>query len=256
MARHIEAWMDGVQLSSIGPILIQDVNEPSPDMEITYTARSQRNGQDIQNRRRKALRVTLQTALREIFDLSKRTQALQAMGGWAQGNILELSNHPDQRLHVICKSEPALGNVRQYTTEIPIEFEASVIPFWEEKYPSTASGSGASGSLSMLIPGTAPEVPVEITFTPGSTISALTVTVACGGVTRQIALSGMSVSGAIVFGRDDQDRLTIKSGSTSLLRYRSAASADDLLIPAGKATISWSASASGSISVSARGRWL
>ena len=36
MARHVEAWMDGVRLSDLGAVLIQSVNEPSPDQEITY----------------------------------------------------------------------------------------------------------------------------------------------------------------------------------------------------------------------------
>ena len=254
MARHIEAWIDGVQLSSLGGIIIQGVNEPAPDMEISYVTRPGRNGQDILTRKRKALRVTINIALREIFDLSKRAQMLQAVAGWASGSILELSNHPGQRLHVVCKSSPALGSVRDYTTEIPLEFEANQIPFWEDIMPVSVSGSGASGSATLQIPGTADEVPVEITFTPGSTLAALTVTVACGGKTRQIALTGMSVSGAIVFGRDAKDRLTIMNGSTSLLRYRSAASADDLLIPAGRATVSWIGS--GAITFSARGRWL
>ena len=34
MSRHIEAWMDGVRLSEIGAIVIHDVNEPAPEMDI------------------------------------------------------------------------------------------------------------------------------------------------------------------------------------------------------------------------------
>ena len=39
MARHIEAWMDGVRLGDIGDIVIRDVSEPAPEMEIEYTGR-------------------------------------------------------------------------------------------------------------------------------------------------------------------------------------------------------------------------
>ena len=258
MARHIEAWMDGVRLSDIGAIVIQDVNEPDPEMDIVYTSRPVRGGQDIVKRRRKSLRVTIEAKIHELYDLKKRTAIRQAIAKWCSGSLLELSNHPDQRLHVVCRSEPGIGAVRDFNAQLNIELDADIIPYWEEKLANTVTGSGTSGSTTLLIPGTAKEVPVDVTFTPGSTLAALTVTVSCGGVTKSIALSGMSIaaSSAVVFGRDDKDRLTIKNGSTSLLPYRSDASADDLIIPAGTATVSWSAGVSGSISFSARGRWL
>ena len=47
MSRHIEAWMDGVRLSEIGAIVIQDVNEPAPEMDIVYTSLPFRGGQDV-----------------------------------------------------------------------------------------------------------------------------------------------------------------------------------------------------------------
>ena len=257
MARHIDAWMDGIRLADLGAIIIDDVDEPAAEVEITYGARNFRGGQTVQKRRRKSLRVTIHGKIHELFDLQKRNAIRQAVAEWCNGSILELSNHPDQRLHVICKGEPGLGAVRDFNSLLDIELEADSIPYWEDKNANSVTGSGTTGSASLLIAGTAKEIPVEITFTPGSTIAALTVTVSCGGVTKSIALSGMSVSsGSIVFGRDEQDRLTIKNGSTSLMRYRSAASADDLIIPAGTATVSWTAGVSGSITFSARGRWL
>lgn len=256
MARHVEAWMDGTRLSDIGPIIIQDVNELPPDMEITYGVRAIRSGQNIQKYRRKSLRLTIEAAVRELFDLGKRTAVQQAMAGWASGSILELSSHPGQQLHVICKNVPTLGKIRDYTSILSIELEADIIPFWEEKMSNEVTGTGSSGSATLLIPGTASEIPVEATFTPSGTITTLTVTVVCGGVTRSIALSGFSTSSAVVFGRDSQDRLTITAGSSSLLPYRLASSADDLIVPHGNATVSWSASGSGTMKFSARGRWL
>ena len=257
MARHIEAWMDGVRLSDIGAIVIDGVSEPPPDMDISYQAWAQRSGQGVLKRRRKSLRVTIHAKIHELYDLQKRNAIRNAIAEWCGGSILELSNHPDQQLHVMCKAEPGLNDVRDFNSVMDIEMEANEIPYWEDKAPNSVSGSGATGSATLLIAGTAKEIPVEVKFTPGSTIAALTVTVSCGGVTKSIALSGMSVSsGSIVFGRDDKDRLTIKNGSTSLMRYRSAASADDLIVPAGNATVSWTAGVSGSISFSAKGRWL
>ena len=200
--------------------------------------------------------MTISAKIFELYDLKKRNEIRQAIAEWCQGSILELSNHPDQQLHVICKSEPGLNNVRDFNSTLEIELEANEIPYWEDKMPNTATGSGSSGTVNLLIAGTEREIPVDVTFTPGSTLTSLTVSVSCGGVTKTIALSGMSVTGAVVFGRDEKDRLTIKNGSTSLMRYRTDASADDLTVPHGKATITWSAGTSGSISCSAKGRWL
>ena len=257
MARHIEALMDGVRLSDLGRIVIRSVDEPDPEMEIEYINRPWRGGREVQKRKRKSLSITINAAIHELYDLPKRNAIRQAIAEWCDGSILELSNHPEQRLHVISKKEPSLGDVRDYNSELAIELEANEIPYWEDKAKNTASGTGTTGSTTLTIAGTAKEIPVEVTFTPGSAITALTVTVACKGITKTIALSGMpSSSGAIVFGRDEKDRLTIKRGTTSLLRYRSEESADDLTVPAGIATVSWTAGASGSISFSARGRWL
>ena len=257
MARHIEAWMDGVRLADLGNVIINGVDETPPEMEIEYINRVARSGRGLQRRKRRALQLTLHVAIHELFNLKKRAEIRDAVAAWANGSILELSNHPGKRLNVICLAEPGLANVRDFNSTLDITLEADVIPYWEEKQVTTASGSGSSGSATLLIPGTAKEVPVDVTVASGNAISSLTVTVSCKGVTKSIALSGMSsVTGAITFSRDDQDRLQIMSGATSLLPHRTAASADDLMIPAGKATVSWTASASRSVSFSARGRWV
>lgn len=257
MARHIDAWMDGVRLADLGAILIQELTEPTADQEITYGNRPGRAGRDVLVNRRRLLRVTIGIAIRELYDLPKRTAILQAVAGWASGSILELSNHPGQRLHVQQKSAPALGSVRDYTTVMTLDFEASVIPFWEDIDPVTWSHTGSSGTGTMIIPGTVDQVPVEASFTPASgSLTALTVTAVSGGVTQQIQLTGMSVAGPIVFGRDADDRLTITGGGVSLMRYRTQESADDLLIPCGAATVSYTANRSVTASFSARGRWL
>ena len=257
MARHIDAWMDGVRLADLGAVFVQGVDEPPPEMDIEYVNRAIRGGRGIQKRKRRALQVTIHAAIHELFDLKKRAALRDAVAAWANGSILELSNHPDKRLNVICLAEPGLADVRDFNSTLDISLEADVIPYWEEKWPVETSGSGSSGSKTLLIPGTAKEVPIEVEIGSGSGISSLTVTASCGGVTKSISLTGMSsVTGSISFTRDEQDRLQIMRGSTSLLPYRTAASADDLIIPAGKATLSWTASASRSVSFSARGRWL
>lgn len=256
MARHVEAIMNGVPLSAVGPVLIQQVQEPPAEMEITYGARPLRNGQDVLSSRRKSLKVTIDTAIKELFDLGKRSSILAMMAGWAKGTTLELSNHPGQFLAVKCRNFPSLGAVRDYTSKISIELEASEVPYWQELIPATGSGSGTTGTVNLFVPGTADDVPVDLTFTPSGTLTSLTVTVSSSGVTKSISLSGMSVSGAVKLQREAGDCLGIVTGSTSLLQYRSESSADDLMVPAGAVEVTWTANVSGSMAASARGRWL
>ena len=140
MARHIEAVMDGVRLADLGNIVIRSVNEPDPEMEIEYINRPTRGGREVQKRKRKALRVTINAAIHELYDLKKRNEIRQAVAKWCDGSILELSNHPGQRLHVISKAEPGIGDVRDFNSEMAIELEANEIPYWEESAPNTPAG--------------------------------------------------------------------------------------------------------------------
>lgn len=256
MARHIDAWMDGVRLADLGAVFVQGVDEPAPEMDIEYVNRAIRGGRGIQKRKRRALQVTIHAAIHELFDLKKRAEIRDAVAQWANGSILELSNHPDKRLHVICLAEPGLADVRDFNSTLDITLEADVIPYWEEKWPVSVAGSGTSGSKTLVITGTAQEIPLEITASCGSGMPTLTVAVTCGGVTKAIGLAGMAGVTTINFSRDTQDRLQILTGTTSLLPYRTVTSSDDLMVPAGIAHLSWFSDASVNITFSARGRWL
>ena len=256
MSRRVDAILDNVSLRDIGPVLISQVREPPAEMDIMYGTRPGRSGQDVLSSRRRLLRVSIDAQIKELYNLALRTSVQQDIAGWARGSILELSSHPGQQLHVKCRSYPALGEIRDYTSELTIELEADEIPYWEEKIPTTGSGSGASGSVQMFIPGTADEIPVDAVFTPSGTVTSLTVTAACAGISKTITLSGISTTGAVKLTHDAGSRLEITTGSTSLLPYRTAASADDLLIPAGTVTVTWTANVSGSMQLTARGRWL
>lgn len=258
MARHIEVSMDGIPLSSVGAILIQAVDESPAEMELTYGARLIRPGQDLTVNRRKSLRVTVTFVIRELRDLAKRNAILQAVNAWASGSILELSNHPGQRLRVRCKSFASLGTVRNYATEIKLEFEADEVPYWEDIYPLTVEIPAAYGYTDILVPGTAP-TPVTVKYTPKSaSLASFTVTAVGGGVTKQIELTGMQVGkgSTVSLMVDEADRFGISSGSYNLLQYRSIASADDLTMPAGKVRVTWNASTSGNLVIMARGRWI
>ena len=253
MPRHVEAWMDGVALSSVGRVLIRQVREEAPTLAIQTGEKAAGSGQRLLSKKRQSLKLSLDCQIRELFDLAVRSRAVEEIGRWAQGSVLELSNHADRRLQVYCSAEPALGDVRDYTASIRVEFTADAVPFWEDLAPAQLVKTGSSGSGSLLVPGTA-EAPMCVSVKPtGGALSSFTADV--DG--QQIALSGLSVAqnSLLLLERDARDDLVIRSGETRLMNKRSAASADDLLVKPGIVSVSFTANTACEVTFSIRGRW-
>ena len=253
MPRHVDAWMDGVALSTVGPILIRQVHEDPPVLEIQNGDRPGGYGQRVLSKKRQSLKLAIECQIRELFDLAARSRAVEALARWTQGSVLELSNHPDRRLLCYCSGEPALGEVRDYTASVRLEFTADAVPFWEDKLQTALAMSGSAGTGTLLVPGTA-ETPVCISVKPtGAALTSFSATV--GGQT--ISLSSLSVAknSMMYFERDLRDDLAIRSGTSSLLSKRSAASADDLFVKPGGASVSFTANTACDVTFSVRGRW-
>ena len=253
MPRHIEAWMDGVALSSVGPILIQQVYEDAPRMEIVTGERLGRYGERLISTTRKSLSVSIEAAIRELHDLGVRARVQERMAAWAMGSELRLSNHPRRRLLVSCSAMPALNAARSYTQTLRIEFTAYAVPYWEDAIPTQTTLSGKSGKGMLMIDGTA-QTPVNVTVRPTS--GTLTSFAATAG-DQHIALDGLSVQTgeSLRFERSRWDDLAILLGETSQLSHRSAQSADDLLARPGRADVAFTADTACKVTFSARGRW-
>ena len=253
MPRHIEAWMDGVALSSIGQILIQQVYEDPPQMEIITGERPGRYGERMISTTRKSLRVSIEAAIQELHDLSVRARIQERMAAWAMGRELRLSSRPERRLLVSCTAMPALSAVRNYTQTLRIEFTAHAVPYWEDAVPMQTALRGTRGSGTLVIPGTV-RTPVSLTVRPtDAALTSFTATV--GGAF--IALSGLSVpkGESLSFERSEWDDLAILLGGASQLSHRSAQSADDLLARPGRADVAFTANTACEVAFSTRGRW-
>lgn len=253
MARHVEAWMDGVALSSVGPFLIQGVQEDPAETQVNTYAKLGADGSWIGDIRRTGLRVTLRVAIRELYDLARRAYAAEQLAAWAQGRVLELSNRPERVLHVRCSTPPALGSVRSYTEELRVEWTAWAPPYWEDRTPTIADLSGSSGSGALSVPGTA-ATPLRLTVTPETALTDFSVT--AGGQTVTLEELAVPADTPLILDRDERDGLRITAGGVSLMSKRTAASADDLLLAPGPAQIGYSASAACAVRCEVRGRWL
>lgn len=256
MPRHIDAFMDTVPLSSLGPIYIQQVHEDAPSMEIAEASIPGRYGARLITRKRQSLRVTIEAAVGELFNLKRRAGIMEQIAGWAQGRILELSSRPYRRLRVVCTGEPTLGEVRDYTAACRIELTAYDVPYWEDKGVTAmalTNQAGASAAANVYIPGTVAS-PVDLLIRPSAaTLHSCTVTVG----ENVITLTGLSIPAteALTFRRSEHDILIIEHDGEMLLSTRTAASSDDLMTPPGYSPFSFSADVACQVTVNTRGRW-
>lgn len=105
--RHIDATMDGAALPS--GIIIREVHEDAPTLEILNGERPGRAGQLVLGRKRQSLKVTMECLITEIHNLQTRAEKAQALAQWANGKVLTLTNHNNQRLNGHLTAVPTLG---------------------------------------------------------------------------------------------------------------------------------------------------
>ena len=255
MARHMEAWMDGVQLSTVGPVIISDFYDDAPSREISTGAIPGRYGQRVLTRKVTERTVTLALLIRELYDLPRRARTVDDIARWASGHVLEVSSRPGQRLRVELSTPPGVGAARTYTTEIRVGFTAYAVPFWEDTAAVAASATGTEGEVALYVPGTAPDTPVGVIVTPSSgTLTTLSLSLDSGD---ELSFTGLTATAAapLIIGTDEEDRITITQGGVSCLSCRTGS--DDLRAACGAlCTLSFEADTACTVTASARGRWL
>ena len=252
--KRVDAWINRASLRAVDDIiLIQQINEEPPQIAVTYGENPGWNGQRLLQRNRTTRRITITFQLRELYDLSRRARVIDAINGWAQDGILQVSYRSGQQIRVYCVNRPTMGAARDVLEEYTIGFEAAVSPFWEDAQPVSLSLSGTDESGTLFVPGTEPcRLTTEITPT-GGTLTEFTIT-AGGSV---FAFSGLDIAQdtPIKIAYTDDGYLTVSAANTSLLPCRSAASADDLLVSPGVQTISFEADVACDVTIYARGLW-
>lgn len=256
MISRYEVTLDGVALSSVhDQLMILDVQHSPGQRQATTARKAKGNGVYITDLYQAQTTVSIVFEL-HIYDTRERQRVCQDIASKAmQCKILQTSDRPGQRLHVICDQPPAIESAQQWTTPIVMTFSAYSLPFWEESAPASITLSGTSNTGSFFVPGNAGETFVDVEVTAPSGMSSLTISV--GSTT--ISLTGLSVAagGVVRMTHDENGILSIKNGNTSFLSHRTAASSDDLLVISGKRNnVSVSANNSVSCNFKARGVWL
>ena len=250
--------LNGQYLDTLyGSIVIRGIEFDAPKMNIQTIDKIGGVGQRVTSCRYETLDVIVKWAMDvPKTDLIMRRKIYEDVCRWAnQGGWLTVNFLPERRLWVDKTELSSAGDLRDWTGEYIITFRAYGVPFWQDVFPSSISQTSYSGgTLSLPIPGAFRTVlDIEFKNTSGSTLN--TFSVAVGGYT--IGLSGLSCANnstlKITHGTDGL--LKILVGTTSKYDKRTAASADDLYVDPGTASVTVTTERSGNLTLSAYGRY-
>lgn len=184
--------IDGISIESVSPcVRVLDVVELQPSRTTNAQERLGAPGSVITRDHINSRQVRVQFALL-TSDYAQRTAALSDIAAWAtQGQWLQISDRPGQRLQVICTDTPLSMSKRKWTDLCEMTFTAFNVPFWEDVLPVSVGVNGAASATLTLRPsGNVRQVPLRCAVTPKSgTLS--TLTIAANGA--KMSFSGLAV---------------------------------------------------------------
>ena len=154
MRTRYRVWLDGQALDEISDrILVIDVEEAAPDMQIDAAACASQVGSRLLACRRLRMQVRVLIEVHEA-DIARRSEIINRVAAWCQGKELTVNNRPGQRLLVRCTQQPSVSAL-QWTERLPLVFTAYEQPYWEDAVPTEARFAGQTGEVSLALPGTA-----------------------------------------------------------------------------------------------------
>lgn len=245
--------LGGVQLDSLdGRILISEVYELPGERTVSAASIYDGTGNDTgsrvgnQHRNSKKVRCKFRINYKKPY-MTERAALLDKIMGWERnGGVLSIGARPGQRMQVRCQQEHEVGDLRDWTREYTIIFEANEKPFWENTTPDTAeSKTAASGSVNLEVSGNMENVlTLDIENKSGSTINKITVS--ANGYKFEFKDLAMAANEHLVIDHTSKQvlRIRLKSASGS---YRSAmvkrteTSDDELRVSPGTVTVSYTA---------------
>lgn len=244
--------LNGEEFLSIDPQLyIQDIRE---QVKMTAeTANRPGGGKRLTGGvSRDELTVTILFMVKER-NRAKRQDIISRVNRWATEGWLTVSTRPDQRLYVV-RTQAADSAAFAWHEDMSIVFSTYNGAEWQDRYPVSASITGASGSASMIPRGTR-DCPLDADITAsGATVTSFTLT--ANG--KQIAFSGLSIADGhtLHMYHDGLDLLHADVDGYAMLSHRTPASHDEIpLIPAQANTVSFSADGACAVKLYARGRY-
>ena len=253
--------LNGVHLDSLDErIVITGIDEAAGKDNITAVTSINGAGQRVVKKRRDTLDVTVKFAMAiKNDDMEGRALLLEAVNAWAaKGGWLTVNYRPDRRLGVVLAQAPGGGDQFNWANEYTMVFRAYAVPYWEDAAPAAAtSGTGASGSMQITVPGSAETVAaVTVANKSGAGIAKVELTI--GGKYMKFETGTLLNSGQSLLVDHPQtvNQIYLRAlvNGASVLKYRTGA--NDFSVQPGNAAISFSASRAVQVTVSVRGRYL
>jgi len=256
MIYKLEAYMDGIPLTSLGRVTITDISHNAATLAVSTAPLANVHGDRVLDRRWSQAAVTITVVLGGDSP-AERQELCQSVAAWAKGRILQTSDRYGQQLRCICTVPPQIQNTINRVERISMTFTAYQNPFWEDEYPLMVTLSGTNDSGSIYVPGNVPaQTVLEIEAAPMSgTLNDLAIT--AGEHTLSFEGLGATALSPLKIVYTDQMIQKITVGDTSALDKRTRSSADDLLAEIGGHTvIGITANVGANVRFLARGKWL
>ena len=260
------AALNGAQLDALDArILIQSIEPQAGKEQVNTAALWGADGSRVTAQHREYLDVIIKFSL-DIRgdDYTERSEILEKVNGWAAGGgILTLSTKPGRKLVVVAQQLPGDGDALAWTNRFAITLRAYGVPYWQEAIGNTLQVENAdSCNRQFEVPGNVRStLNAEFTNTSGSTIN--TFTIRSGDAMIKLADLGLANNETLVINHaDDGARklLLIRSKETGgtaggAMNKRTADSSDDLWTVPGAIRVRMSAGGTGSLLVTAAGRY-
>ena len=262
MTTKVSVFLNSYSLSAIDPrIVIQGVNEATPNWNITAVSGANRYGQRVRANEKRYRDVVVQFAIAEHRDMAARQRILQQVRSWAaSGGWLEVSYREFQRLHVMCAGMPAVNGITKWAEAYSITFRAYGVPEWEAKIADEVHSAGRVGSETLLVT-TDAGGPLRVIAqnTGGTTCNEMQFS--CNGQTIILDSLGLVSGETFLMDYDDENLQKIMiqgSGGVwrSALDKRVPASNDDIMLKPGVNTVSYVTDYALGWSFYVYGRWL
>ncbi len=257
MIDRYEVCLNGISIRDKDPrIIVTGIAESPPKEKTEAASLGYTHGTRLVKTVRQELSVAVTIVIKET-DMRKRDAVYEVIRKWGRASgYLTISAREGQRLYIEEMGIKASG--KKWTETITLVFTAYARPFWENvaAYGASIGTAALNGTAKLFAPGNADECTVDAEITAvGGTLTTLTVTV--GGSSMSFAGLGIAAGGKLTISHTATGILTIKSGETSLLAKRTAASDDDLIAAPGASNdVGFDGNATCTATFRTRGRWL
>lgn len=252
------AALDGVQLDSIdNRILIQGIETQAQKSSIQAQALWGTDGSRVTGEYRESLDIILRFTINEkTYRPGERVKVLEKVNSWAAaGGLLTIGYKTDRQIRVILAQSAEEGDAMSRGT-YSITFRAFGVPYWQEDPPHKTQINGSSGSRAFGVGGSTRTV-MDASFrnTSGGTINNLEIR--AGDSVFTFTGLGLGNGQTLIIDHPDDGRRSVlrcRIGSTSVLGKRTGS--NDLYVRPGERSVSFTASGSGVMEFSCRGRFV